>query len=52
MKKGKAEGLAEGERKTKIEMAKLMLKDNKDVEEIKKYTGLTEEELENIDNLE
>ena len=50
--KGEAEGRAEGERKTKIEMAKLMLKDNKDVEEIKKYTGLTEEELENIDNLE
>ena len=50
--KGMAEGMAEGERKTKIEMAKLMLKDNKDVEEIKKYTGLTEEELENIDNLE
>ncbi len=52
MEKGKAEGLAEGKRKTKIEMAKLMLKDNKDVEEIKKYTSLTEEELENIDNLE
>ena len=50
--KGEAEGMEKGERKSKIEMAKLMLKDNKDVEEIKKYTGLTEEELENIDNLE
>ena len=52
MEKGKAEGLAEGKRKTKIEMAKLMLKDNKDVEEIKKYTGLTEEELENLENID
>ena len=50
--KGEAEGREKGERKKQIEMAKLMLKDNKDVEEIKKYTGLTEEELENIDNLE
>ena len=50
--KGEAEGMEKGERKSKIEMAKLMLKDNKGVEEIKKYTGLTEEELENIDNLE
>mgnify|MGYP004492838961 CR=1 FL=1 len=41
-----------GERKSKIEMAKLMLKDNKDVEEIKKYTGLTEEELENLENID
>ena len=50
--KGEAEGMEKGERKSKIEMAKLMLKDNKDVEEIKKYTGLTEEELENLENID
>ena len=50
--KGKAEGRAEGERKTKIEMAKKMLAKNKPVQEIIEFTELTEEELENIDNLE
>lgn len=50
--KGEAEGRAEGERKTKIEMAKKMLAKNKPVQEIIEFTELTEEELENIDNLE
>ena len=40
-----------GERKKAIQLAKLMLKDGKDIEEIQKYTGLTKEELEDIDNL-
>ena len=44
-------GEEKGEKKSRIEMAKLMLKDGKDIEEIQKYTGLTKEELEDIDNL-
>ena len=52
LKKGKAEGLAEGERKTKIEMAKKLLENNIAKEIILSTTGLTEEELKNIDNLE
>lgn len=50
--KGEAEGRAKGERKSKIEMAKRMLAKNKPVQEIIEFTELTEEELENIDNLE
>ena len=49
---GRAEGLAEGERKTKIEMAKKLLENNIAKEIILSTTGLTEEELKNIDNLE
>ena len=44
-------GEEKGERKNKIEMAKLMLKDKKPIEEIQKYTGLNEEEIKNIKNL-
>ena len=50
--KGEAEGRAKGERKTKIEMAKKLLENNIAKEIILSTTGLTEEELENIDNLE
>ena len=53
---GRAEGLktgrAEGERKNKIETAKKMLEMNMPKEQIIEITGLTEEELKNIDNLE
>ena len=53
---GRAEGLkkgrAEGERKKQIEMAKKLLENNIAQEIILSTTGLTEEELENIDNLE
>ncbi len=48
---GRAEGLAEGERKNKIEMAKKMLKNGECIEKIKEYTELTEEEITNIENL-
>ncbi len=41
---GKAEGLAEG----KVEIAKAMKADNKPVEEISKYTGLSAEEIEKL----
>ncbi len=49
---GIIEGRAEGERKNKIETAKKMLEMNMSKEQILAITGLTEEELENIDNLE
>ena len=56
MAKGMAEGMeagkTEGKRKTKIEMAKRMLEMKLSKEQILAITGLTEEELENIDNLE
>ena len=45
-------GRAEGERKNKIETAKKMLEMNMPKEQIIEITGLTEEELKNIDNLE
>ena len=50
--KGRAEGRAEGERKKQIEMAKKLLENNIAKEIILSTTGLTEEELNNIDNLE
>ena len=49
---GLAKGRAEGERKTKIDMAKKLLENNIAKEIILSTTGLTEEELNNIDNLE
>ena len=48
----KEKGEAEGERKNKIETAKKMLEMNMPKEQIIEITGLTEEELKNIDNLE
>ena len=50
--KGRVEGRAEGERKKQIEMAKKLLENNIAKEIILSTTGLTEEELNNIDNLE
>ena len=42
---GKTEGRIEGKRDRTIEIAKNMLKDNVDINFIKKYTNLTEEEI-------
>ena len=42
---GKTEGRIEGKREQKIEIAKNMLNDNVDINLIKKYTNLTEEEI-------
>ena len=42
---GKTEGRIEGKREEKIEIAKNMLNDNVDINLIKKYTNLTEEEI-------
>ena len=39
----------EGEKKKSIEMAKEMLLDNEPIEKIRKYTKLSEEEIEKID---
>ena len=44
----KEEGIREGERQTKMEIAKKMLRKNIETSEIADITGLTEEEIENI----
>lgn len=41
----KDEGKTEGKREEKIKIAKNMLNDNVDINLIKKYTNLTEEEI-------
>ncbi|APH15305.1 hypothetical protein NPD5_2506 [Clostridium sporogenes] len=41
-------GIKEGEKKKAIEMARAMLKDNASIEKIKKYTKLSDEEIEKI----
>ena len=53
---GKAAGLAEGEKigeasgraEREIEMAKAMKKDNKPIDEISKYTGLSKADIEKL----
>ena len=45
---GRNEGIEIGEKKAKIEIAKSMLKDNLPIEMIKKYSGLSKEEIERI----
>ena len=47
---GKAEGLSEGETKSKTEIAKKMLADGLDFSTIKKYTGLVDEVILDLDN--
>ena len=47
-KEGIKEGRAEGKREKSIEIAKKMLKDNIEIETIKKYTGLSKEEIEKL----
>ena len=45
---GRAEGIAEGERRTQIETAKRMLEDDFSTELIAKFTGLSIDEIENL----
>jgi len=47
-KRGKEEGKEEGKKERDKEIAKLMLADGKDIEEIMKYTGLSKEEIEEL----
>ena len=51
-KDAREDGIAEGEKKEKIEIAKNLLKENIPLEIIMKATGLTEEEIEKIRNKE
>ncbi|OAV74637.1 hypothetical protein Barb7_01833 [Bacteroidales bacterium Barb7] len=44
----KAEGKAEGKAEEKIEIAQRMLSDNEPIEKIMKYTGLSTEEINNL----
>ena len=46
--RGRSEGEASGRAAEKIEMAKAMKADNKPVDEISKYTGLSAEEIEKL----
>ena len=46
IREGKELGREEGERKNKIEVISRMLKDNMDIELIKKYANATDEEIE------
>ena len=48
MKQGMAAGIAKGKKESILETAKNMLKDNLDIEMISKYTGLSEEEINNL----
>ena len=48
---GKESGFEEGTKKEKIEIAKTMLEDKIDLEIICKYTGLTIEEVNNLNNI-
>ena len=45
---GIAAGIAQGKKESILETAKNMLKDNLDIEMISKYTGLSEEEINNL----
>ena len=47
-KEGKKEGRKEGAKLKAIEIAKNMLKDKKDLDEIMKYTGLTADEIKKL----
>ena len=48
MAKGKAEGIEDGKRSEKINIAKKMKENNIDIETIIKCTGLTKEEIEEL----
>jgi len=47
-RKGEESGLEKGEKNKTIEIAKAMKKDKKSVEEIQKYTQLTEVEIQKL----
>ena len=46
VRKGRVEGRAEGEKSSRVEIAKKMLLKNKSIEEIIEFTGLTIKEVE------
>ena len=48
IKQGRSEGIAEGEASKALDMARAMKEDNKPVDEISKYTGLSIEEIEKL----
>ncbi|MEE0181230.1 MAG: hypothetical protein UEP31_05375, partial [Anaerovoracaceae bacterium] len=48
LEQGRTEGEASGRAEREIEMAKAMKNDNKPVDEISKYTGLSAEEIEKL----
>ena len=48
IKQGRSEGIAEGEASKGLDMARAMKEDNKPVDEISKYTGLSIEEIEKL----
>ena len=48
--RGRKEGRIEGRKENQIEIAKKMLNDKMKIEDIKKFTGLTEKEIKNIKN--
>lgn len=45
MKTGKEEGLIQGKEESKIEIAKSMLKDSMSIDTISKYTGLSKDQI-------
>ena len=45
---GKKEGLKEGEKNSKIQIAKKMMSKNMNISEIIEFTGLSENDLENL----
>ena len=47
-KDGKTEGLKEGEKNSKIQIAKKMMSKNMNISEIIEFTGLSENDLENL----
>ena len=51
LKKGKEEGIAEGEKNAKIEAAKKMLQDGLSIELVTKYSGLSIQELSEMKKL-
>lgn len=48
IKEGKTEGLKEGEKNSKIQIAKKMMSKNINISEIIEFTGLSENDLENL----
>ena len=50
MAKGRAEGRAEGERKKALEIAKLMLANGMTAKDISTMTGLTEDDIANLND--
>ena len=51
-KKGKAEGIAEGIKEKEIEIVKNMLKKEMSIKDISEITGLTEQDIQNLEEKE